>query len=70
VVCDILDSNVIVLGRSMSNIDEIYDRLPAAVAQLVITDAFSTSIRRAIHGDSPGVRGAAWLWRSEKEFRT
>jgi fructokinase len=46
----------------MSNIDELYDRLPGAIGPHVFTDIFTTPVRRAVHGDSSGVRGAAWLW--------
>lgn len=62
VVCDILDPDVIVLGGGMSNVDELYDRLPAAIAPHVFSDVFETPVRKALHGDSSGVRGAAWLW--------
>lgn len=62
VVCDILDPDVIVLGGGMSNIDELYERLPPLIAGHVFSDTFETPIRRAAHGDSSGVRGAAWLW--------
>ena len=62
VVCDLLDPDVIVLGGGMSNVDELYGRLPAAMAPLVFSDVFTTPIRPAAHGDSSGVRGAAWLW--------
>jgi len=62
VVCDIVDPDVIVLAGGMSNVDELYARLPAAIAPHVFTDAFTTPVRRAAHGDSSGVRGAAWLW--------
>jgi len=61
-VCDVLDPDVIVLGGGMSNVDELYDRLPGAIGPHVFTDAFTTPVRRAAHGDSSGVRGAAWLW--------
>lgn len=61
-VCDVLDPDVIVLGGGMSNIDLLYDRLPAAIAPHVFSDVFETPVRRAAHGDSSGVRGAAWLW--------
>lgn len=61
-VCDLLDPEVIVLGGGMSNIDELYDRLPAVIGRHVFSDVFSTAVRRAAHGDSSGVRGAAWLW--------
>jgi fructokinase len=62
VICDILDPDVIVLAGGMSNVDELYDRLPAAIAPHVFSDMFTTPVRRAVHGDSSGVRGAAWLW--------
>jgi len=62
VVCDVLDPDVIVLGGGMSNVAELYARLPAAIAPHVFSDTFETPIRPALHGDSSGVRGAAWLW--------
>lgn len=62
VVCDLIDPDVIVLGGGMSNTIEIYDRLPPLVGANALTDSFTTPIRPALHGDSSGVRGAAWLW--------
>jgi fructokinase len=62
VVCDLIDPDVIVLGGGMSNVDELYARLPAAIGGHVFSDCFATPLRRAVHGDSSGVRGAAWLW--------
>jgi fructokinase len=62
VVCDIVDPDVIVLGGGLSNVDELYARLPAAIAPHVFSDVFETPVVRARHGDSSGVRGAAWLW--------
>ena len=62
VVADLIDPNVIVLGGGMSNLDGLCTRLPAAIAPHVFSDVFATPIRRAQHGDSSGVRGAAWLW--------
>lgn len=62
VVCDVLDPDVIVLGGGMSNVGELYDQLPGAIATHVFSDLFETPVRRAMHGDSSGVRGAAWLW--------
>jgi fructokinase len=46
----------------MSNIDELYDDLPPVMAPYIFSDTFDTPIRKAVHGDSSGVRGAAWLW--------
>ncbi|PPD46175.1 MAG: transcriptional regulator [Methylocystis sp.] len=62
-VVDILDPDVIVLGGGVSNIARLYDGLTERVAGYAFTDALDTSIRRNAHGDSGGVRGAAWLWR-------
>ncbi|MEM7405897.1 MAG: ROK family protein [Pseudomonadota bacterium] len=61
-VANILDPDVIVLGGGLSNIGRLYEALPTAVAPYVFSDVFATPIRRATHGDSSGVRGAAWLW--------
>lgn len=62
VICDVIDPDVIVLGGGMSNVTELYDRLPTAIARHVFSDVFTTPVRPALHGDSSGVRGAAWLW--------
>ena len=61
-VCDVLDPDVIVLGGGMSNVGEIYGPLPGVIARHIFSDSFETPIRPAAHGDSSGVRGAAWLW--------
>ncbi|MFD1191474.1 ROK family protein [Phenylobacterium conjunctum] len=62
VVCDIVDPDIIVLGGGMSNVQELYAALPGLIAPRVFSDVFTTPIRPAAHGDSSGVRGAAWLW--------
>ncbi|MDP1616541.1 ROK family protein [Phenylobacterium sp.] len=62
VVVDLIDPDVIVLGGGMSNVAELYARLPDALAPHVFADGVDTPIRQAVHGDSSGVRGAAWLW--------
>lgn len=61
-VVNLLDPDIIVLGGGMSRIGALYDRLPGEIAKWVSSDHFSTPIRPALHGDSSGVRGAAWLW--------
>lgn len=61
-VANILDPDVIVLGGGMSRVAALYERLPDAVAQHLFSDHFFTPILAAKHGDSSGVRGAAWLW--------
>jgi len=60
-VINVLDPDVIVLGGGMSNIDELYDRVPALWGEWVFSDTVATRLRKAMHGDSSGVRGAAWL---------
>lgn len=62
-VINLLDPDVIVLGGGMSNVDQIYGDLTACIAQHVFSDRCDTPVFKAKHGDSSGVRGAAWLWR-------
>ena len=62
VIADILDPDVIVLGGGMSNIESLYPALPAAIGSYTFSDVFATPVRKAVHGDSSGMRGAAWLW--------
>jgi fructokinase len=61
-VIDVLDPDVIVLGGGLSNIEAVYASLPARLQPLVFSDDLRTRIVRSAHGDSSGVRGAAWLW--------
>jgi predicted NBD/HSP70 family sugar kinase len=61
-VINLLDPDVIVLGGGMSNIDRLYERVPALWGQWVFSDRVETRLVRHRHGDSSGVRGAAWLW--------
>ena len=61
-VINILDPDVIVLGGGMSNVDRLYATVPTLVKQWVFGGECETPIRKAVHGDSSGVRGAAWLW--------
>lgn len=60
-VINILDPGIIVLGGGLSNQDRIYQELPALLSQYVFSDQVDTPIVKAKHGDSSGVRGAAWL---------
>ncbi|MCF3635586.1 ROK family protein [Komagataeibacter intermedius] len=57
-----MDPDVIVLGGGVSNLDSIYERVPRLMQRYVITPNCTTPIVRNRHGDSSGVRGAAWLW--------
>ena len=61
-IMNVLDPNVIVLGGGMSNIDELYTRIPQTWAPHVFSDRIDTRLIKNKHGDSSGVRGAAWLW--------
>lgn len=61
-VINLIDPDVIVLGGGLSNIDRLYTDVPAQWGQWVFSDRVETPLRRAWHGDSSGVRGAARLW--------
>ncbi|WP_031281303.1 fructokinase [Photorhabdus temperata] len=61
-VINLLDPDVIVLGGGMSNVDRLYQTLPDLLKKWVFGGECATPIRKAVHGDSSGVRGAAWLW--------
>jgi len=61
-VINILDPQVIVLGGGLSNMQRLYRHLPACCAPYVFSDALDTRFLPPVHGDSSGVRGAAWLW--------
>lgn len=60
-VINVLDPDVIVLGGGISNVPEVYERVPELLPQYVFGGECDTPIVRARHGDSSGVRGAAWL---------
>jgi fructokinase len=61
-VINVLDPDVIVCGGGLSNVARLYDEVPRLWGQWVFSDAVSTRLVRAKHGDASGVRGAAWLW--------
>jgi fructokinase len=61
-VINLIDPDVIVLGGGLSNIDRLYDRVPRLWSRFIFSDHVVTRLVRAKHGDSSGVRGAAWLW--------
>ena len=62
VIVNILDPDIIVLGGGLSNMTHLYTDLPARLAHHVFSDTTATPIVQNRHGDSSGVRGAAWLW--------
>jgi len=65
-VINLLDPDVIVLGGGMSNIERLYGEVPRLWGQHVFSDRVTTRLARHAHGDSSGVRGAAWLWPSTR----
>ncbi|MGP8027362.1 MAG: ROK family protein [Acidocella sp.] len=66
-ITNVLDPDAIVLGGGLSNLPHLYEVLPGLMRPYIFSDAFSPNIVRAKHGDSSGVRGAAWLWPAEEE---
>ena len=61
-VINLLDPDVIVLGGGMSNATRLYAEVPRLWGRYVFSDQVATRLERNLHGDSSGVRGAAWLW--------
>jgi fructokinase len=61
-VVNILDPDVVVLGGGMSNLSGLAEAAVAAMAPHLFTDQPACLVRRNVHGDSSGVRGAAWQW--------
>jgi fructokinase len=61
-VINVLDPDVIVLGGGMSNVERLYTEVPRLWSKHVFSDHVATRLVRNAHGDSSGVRGAAWLW--------
>jgi len=62
VVMDLIDPDVIVLGGGLSNVASIYEATFAKLPPYVFSDVIKTRLVKNVHGDSSGVRGAAWLW--------
>ena len=61
-VINLLDPDVIVLGGGMSNVARLYTEVPRRWGRYVFSDRVATKLLPPVHGDSSGVRGAAWLW--------
>ncbi|MEJ2632794.1 MAG: ROK family protein [Acidihalobacter sp.] len=61
-IINLLDPQVIVLGGGLSNIDWLYEAVPVRWERYVFSDRVDTQLLPPVHGDSSGVRGAAWLW--------
>jgi len=62
VVLNILDPDVVVLGGGVSRISRLYETVPRLWQEWAFSDRVDTALRPPVHGDSSGVRGAAWLW--------
>jgi fructokinase len=61
-VINVVDPDVVVLGGGLSNLAPLCEELRARLTAHVFSDALTTEVVRNRHGDSSGVRGAAWLW--------
>lgn len=63
-VINLIDPHVIVLGGGLSRISQLYERVPEIWRDYIFSerDCIATTLRPPRHGDSSGVRGAAWLW--------
>lgn len=61
-VINILDPQVVVLGGGLSGLDTLYEAVPRLWQPYVFSDHVATRLVKNRHGDSSGVRGAAWLW--------
>ena len=65
-VINIIDPDVIVLGGGVSNVGRWYETVPQLWGRYVFSDVIRTRLVPNVHGDSSGVRGAAWLWRPDE----
>jgi fructokinase len=61
-IINLIDPDIIVLGGGMSNTARLYTNVPALWSQWIFSDQVDTRLVPPLHGDSSGVRGAAWLW--------
>ena len=62
VVINVLDPDVIILGGGMGNVPSLYEEVPKIWDKYIFSNSVHTKLLSPIHGDSSGVRGAAWLW--------
>ena len=65
-VVNILDPQIIVLGGGLSNMQRLYANVPRLWTKYIFSDQVRTRLARHRHGDSSGVRGAAWLWNGDQ----
>jgi fructokinase len=65
-VINLIDPDAIVLGGGLSGISALYEQVPRLWERYIFSDNVVTRLLPPVHGDSSGVRGAAWLWREEE----
>jgi len=61
-IIDVIDPHVVVLGGGLSALPRLYENVPRRWGRWVFSDSVDTLLKPPAHGDSSGVRGAAWLW--------
>jgi fructokinase len=61
-VINLIDPGIIVLGGGLSGISALYEQVPRLWTRYIFSDRLITRLLPPVHGDSSGVRGAAWLW--------
>ncbi len=66
-VINLLDPDTIILGGGLSNIERLYDNIPRLWRSRIFSDTINTQLLPPLHGDSSGVRGAAWLGAQNNE---
>jgi len=66
-VINVIDPDAIVLGGGLSGISALYEAVPLLWSRYIFSDKVVTRLLPPVHGDSSGVRGAAWLWHPEEE---
>ncbi|MGB4074216.1 ROK family protein [Pseudomonas sp.] len=66
-VINLIDPQVIVLGGGLSNVAALYVQVMPLLPRYVFSDQVNTRLLQARHGDSSGVRGAAWLWNNDEQ---
>jgi fructokinase len=69
-ICNSLDPDCFVLGGGLSQLDRLYNNLPPLISKYTFGGPVETPIKKAVHGDASGVRGAAWLWPGSESIYT
>jgi fructokinase len=65
-VINLVDPDAIILGGGLSGISLLYEEIPQLWRQYIFSERVVTRLLPPVHGDSSGVRGAAWLWQPEE----